>query len=193
MTLNDTRGDSKLQIKLAISKPQNNRLVTPCSKPPGPRHRHNHPEHRETETSSCILFAPEKPRRRGFGSRAKWTRRGGRVCVEGRWWYLIRQSLFRARCHRLGQCWGFLLPDSNFPLLPFLDHTPKFISAILRQFLTIYSVYISSHLDYHPSLNSTSRNGAVRTSEGRPAQDGAAVSWDWASFAQYDPVLMNMI
>lgn len=58
---------------------------------------------------------------------------------------------------------------------------------------SLYSICISSDLDYYPLLNSTSRNGAVRASEGRPAQDGAAVSWDRGCFAHDKLVLMEIL
>jgi hypothetical protein len=168
--------------------------MTPCSKPPGPRHRHNHPEHEKGKTTSCMLFTPGEPRKEGFGSRAKWTRRGGsRVWKEGGG--TLFADPFSGRAMSSTRAVLEIHSSSPIPTFPSSHFSSTRLHIRYTSLIpyTLYSIYISSTLDHYPLLNSTSRNGAVRASEGRPAQDGAAVSWDRSSFAQDYLVLIDIL
>ena len=109
-TILDDLGDNKLQIKPAICKPAQSHdrpIGDPCHKPPERRHRHNRSEHEVTQSSRC---SPGKSRQAFLVVKQRGPEKM-RKCGSG---VVVPYSPipFRARCHRLGQCWnGHPPPD----------------------------------------------------------------------------------
>jgi hypothetical protein len=118
--------------------------VTPVPKPPRPRHRDNRIRHRNAKSSRW--FRPWKvlensPRQ------ARRVDQKGLVCVEAKWWELIRRSLSGRDVIDSGSAGvGILL---LLPSSPFLrDHALEFTPVIPIRLL--YSTYNYNDLDDLP-------------------------------------------
>lgn len=175
-TILDDLGDNKLQIKPAIRKPaqsHNRPIGDPCRKPPERRHRHNRSEHEVTQTSRC------SPGQAGvFGCRAAWTRKDAQV------WQRSGGTLFADPFQgAMSSTRAVLEWASSTPIQLRLPSSHAAVTTRPTPYIyytsstPIFDLYPQRVSRLHPlNLNYARRNGALWTAEGRPAQDGAAVS-----------------